>query len=467
MTKSEIQYKKMTETPVWKLVITLGIPTTISMLITNIYNMADTYFVSTLGKAAGGAPGIVFSIMAILQAFGFMFGHGAGSHVSRLLGAKDEERAGKFTSTSLLLSSASGLLIMIFGLVFLEPLMWFLGSNAEILPHAKDYAMYIFIAGPAMTASCVFNNVLRYEGKATFAMVGLTSGGIINIFLDYIFVMRLGMGTAGAGLATAISQYISLIILAVPFFIGKTQSKISFKRGFISLRIVWDIVTTGFPSLIRQGLGSISTAMLNVQARFYGTAAIAAMGYVSKTVQFIFCVGLGIGQGFQPVSAFNYGAKRYSRVKKGSYVTMLFGLIMIGTLAAVCYGLAPQIIQFFNSEKDPEITRIGGEALRFNCTVLWVLPFTVVGNMMFQSIGKRIPAILLSALQNGVAFIPMIYLLPAITENMYGNGLVGLEMAQPAAYVITAVITLPATVAFLSKLPKDGEDAKKPNSRAE
>ena len=460
MTKSEIQYKKMTETPVWKLVITLGIPTTISMLITNVYNMADTYFVSTLGKAAGGAPGIVFSIMAILQAFGFMFGHGAGSHVSRLLGAKDDERAGKFASSSLLLSSASGLLIMIFGLIFLEPLMWFLGSNAEILPHAMNYAMYIFIAGPAMTASCVFNNVLRYEGKATFAMIGLTSGGIINIFLDYIFVMRLGMGTAGAGLATAISQYIGLIILAVPFFIGKTQSKISFRRGFISLRIVWDIVTTGFPSLIRQGLGSISTAMLNVQARFYGTAAIAAMGYVSKTVQFIFCVGLGIGQGFQPVSAFNYGAKRYSRVKKGSYVTMFFGLIMIGTLAAVCYGFAPQIIQFFNSEKDPEITRIGGEALRFNCTVLWVLPFTVVGNMMFQSIGKRIPAILLSALQNGVAFIPMIYLLPAITENMYGNGLMGLEMAQPAAYVITAVITLPVTVAFLSKLPKDGEDAK-------
>ncbi len=457
----------MTETPVWKLVITLGIPTTISMLITNIYNMADTYFVSTLGKAAGGAPGIVFSIMAILQAFGFMFGHGAGSHVSRLLGAKDEERAGKFASTSLLLSSTCGLLIMVFGLIFLEPLMWFLGSNAEILPHAMDYAMYIFIAGPAMTASCVFNNVLRYEGKATFAMIGLTSGGIINIFLDYIFVMRLGIGTAGAGLATAISQYISLVILALPFFIGKTQSKIRYTKGFISLRIVWDIVTTGFPSLIRQGLGSISTAMLNVQARFYGTAAIAAMGYVSKTVQFIFCVGLGIGQGFQPVSAFNYGAKKYSRVKKGSYVTMLFGLVMIGTLAAVCYGFAPYIIQFFNSEKDPEITRIGGEALRFNCMVLWVLPFTVVGNMMFQSIGKRIPAILLSALQNGVAFIPMIYLLPALTEKMYGNGLVGLEMAQPAAYVITAAITLPVTVLFLSKLPKDGEEAKKVKIKTE
>ena len=226
MTKSELQYKKMTETPVWKLVITLGIPTTISMLITNVYNMADTYFVSTLGKAAGGAPGIVFSIMAILQAFGFMFGHGAGSHVSRLLGAKDEERAGKFTTTSLLLSTASGLIIMTIGLIFLEPIMWFLGSNEEILPHAMNYARFIFIGAPALTASCVFNNVLRYEGKAFYSMIGLSTGGLLNILGDYLLVPHLGV--YGAGLSTAVSQFISFVIL-VFYHTKNAQSSVSVK----------------------------------------------------------------------------------------------------------------------------------------------------------------------------------------------------------------------------------------------
>ncbi len=454
-TKSDVHYRRMTETPVSSLILRLGVPTTISMLITNIYNMADTYFVSTISNSAGGAVGIVFSVMAILQAFGFMFGHGAGSHVSRLLGSRENERAGNYATTSLLLSFVCGVVIMIFGLAFLEDLMLFLGSNEEILPHAMDYAKYIFIAGPAMTMSCVFNNILRYEGKATFAMIGLTSGGIINILLDYIFVIPLQMGTRGAGLATAISQYISLIILAVPYFIGKTQSKINFRKRFINLRIVWDIITTGLPSLIRQGLSSISTGMLNVQARAFGTAAISAMGYVSKTVQFIFCVGLGIGQGFQPVSAFNYGAKKYSRVKKGSYFTLFFGLGLIGVLSAVCFAIAPSIISIFNSEGDVEVLRIGTEALRINCAVLWVLPATVVGNMMFQSIGKRIPAILLSALQNGVAFMPLIAILP---EHF---GILGVEMAQPVAYVITAIVTLPCMAIFLSRLPRDEEEIQK------
>lgn len=451
----------MTETPVWKLVLVLGLPTTISMLVTNIYNMADTYFVSEISNSAGGATSIVFSIMAILQAFGFMFGHGAGSHVSRLLGARDAQKAGRFLSSSVLLAVVSGTAIMTVGLLLLEPLMLFLGSTPDILPHAKDYALYILIAAPAMTTSCVFNNILRYEGKATLAMIGLTSGGILNIGFDYILVKRLSMGTAGAGIATAVSQYISLIILLTPFLIGKTQSKLSFKRGFITPRIVWDIVSTGLPSLIRQGLSSVSVAVLNIQASAYGSAAIAAMGYVSKTVQFVFCVGLGIGQGFQPVAAFNYGARRYSRVKKGSYFTMFFGLFLIGSLSVLCYALAPHIIDIFNSEGTELVTRIGVEALRINCMVLWVLPATVVGNMMFQSIGKRVPAILLSALQNGIAFIPMLYLLPYLFEKYYSNGLLGLECAQPTAYVITAIVTLPSMIIFLSGLPADGTEIKK------
>ena len=444
MNQTEAYYKKMTTTPVARLIIALGIPTTVSMLITSIYNMADTYFVSTLGKAAGGAPGIVFSIMAILQAFGFMFGHGAGSHVSRLLGAKDEERAGKFASTSLLLSSTCGLLIMVFGLIFLEPLMWFLGSNAEILPHAMDYAMYIFIAGPAMTASCVFNNVLRYEGKATFAMIGLTSGGIINIFLDYIFVMRLGMGTAGAGLATAISQYISLVILAVPFFIGKTQSKIRYTKGFISLRIVWDIVTTGFPSLIRQGLGSISTAMLNVQARFYGTAAIAAMGYVSKTVQFIFCVGLGIGQGFQPVAGYNFGAGERRRVKQAFWVTTALGSAVCILAALFLFPFSEQAIMLFRDD-DMEVVRIGSKALRFMCIILPTMAYSTYVNQLYQCLGFSTVASLLASCRQGIFFIPLVLILPRVM------GVMGIEVVQPAADLLTAFISVYFHIIFFKR----------------
>lgn len=446
MTRSEAQFKRMTETPVSRLIITLGIPTTVSMLITNIYNMSDTYFVSRIGDSAGGATSIVFSIMAILQAFGFMFGHGAGSHVSRLLGAKNSERASCYASSSLLMSALSGAIIMTFGLIFLEPLMYFLGSTDTILPHAMAYARMILIAAPAMTASCVFNNVLRYEGRAVFAMVGLTSGGLLNILLDYIFIVRFDMGTAGAGLATAISQYTGLIILAIPFFTDKTQSKISYRRGFISLRIVWDIVTTGLPSLARQGLSSISSALLNTQARIYGDAAIAAMGYVSKTVQFVFCVGLGIGQGFQPVSAFNYGAKKYDRVKRGSYFTLFFGTALLGSLALICALIAPQIISIFNSNGTAAVAEIGTRALRLNCCVLWLLPMSVVANMLFQSIGKRMYALLLSSLQNGLLFIPLVLTLPRLW------GLDGLLFVQPVAYGLTSLISLPCLVLFLRRL---------------
>lgn len=441
------QYRKMTETPVARLIISLGIPTTVSMLITNIYNMADSYFVSKVSLSAGGATSVVFGLMAILQAFGFMFGHGAGSNISRLLGGKHVEKASKYASTGFFSGLLSGLLIMIFGLIFLEPLMRLLGSTDTILPYAKDYAFYILIAAPVMTASCVLNNILRYEGKATLAMVGLTTGGILNMALDPLFIFTFGMDISGAGLATALSQYISFFILLSAFLANKTQSKISVRYIAREIRTLWDIIFTGLPSLARQGLNSVSTMVLNAQAKAFGDAAIAAMGYVGRTSSLIFSVGLGIGQGFQPVSGFNYGAKKYSRVRKGTLFTLAFGVAFIGVISACCFGLAPQIISLFRHEA--EVIEIGSRALRIQCVFLLFLPVSVVGTMLFQSIGKSIPALILSCLQSGLVFIPLCMILPRFLD------ILGIQIAQPLAYFTAAMVSLPFMAVFLKRLPRD------------
>lgn len=441
------QYRKMTETPIPSLIISLGVPTTISMLITNVYNMADSYFVSKVSLSAGGATGVVFGIMSILQAFGFMFGHGAGSNISRLLGKKEQEQASRYASTGFFGALVCGALIMLFGLLFLKPLMRLLGSTDTILPYAMDYGRMIFIAAPAMTASCVLNNVLRYEGKAFLAMVGLTTGGLLNIALDPLFIFALGMGIEGAGLATAISQYVSFVILFSMFLLGKTQSKISPRYLKAQPKTLGDIIVTGLPSLARQGLNSVSTMVLNGQAKAFGDAAIAAMGYVGRTSSLIFSVGLGIGQGFQPVSGFNYGAKKYSRVKKGALFTLAFGAGFIGLIACGCFALAPQIIQIFR--KEAEVVAIGGQALRIQCAFLMFLPISVVATMMFQSIGKNFRALLLSCLQSGLVFIPLCVMLPRFI------GVLGIELAQPLAYFASALVSLPFLLVFLKRLPRD------------
>lgn len=441
------QYQKMTETPVAKLIITLGIPTTISMLITNIYNMADSFFVSRISLSAGGATSIVFGIMSILQAFGFMFGHGAGSNISRMLGAKQIEKANKYASTGFFWSLVCGLFIMVGGLLFLEPIMRLLGSTDTILPYAKAYGRWILLAAPAMTASCVLNNILRYEGKAMLAMIALTTGGIVNIFLDPLFIFGFGWGIDGAGIATAFSQYLSFAILLSMFFLKKTQSTLSIRFIAKESYIIGNILLIGLPSLVRQGLNSVSTMVLNTQAKVFGDAAIAAMGYVGRTTSLIFSVGLGIGQGFQPVAAFNYGAKKYERVKKGTWFTLGFGAAFMGVVSTGCFVFAPQIISIFRNET--AVVAIGSEALRIMCALLVFLPISVVATMLFQSIGKSRPALILSALQSGLIFIPLCMILPHFL------GIKGIEIAQPLAYFSTAMVSLPIMLRFLKRLTED------------
>lgn len=437
----------MTQAPIGELVVQLAIPTTISMLVTSIYNLVDTYFVGKLGNSASGAVGVVFSFMAVLQAFGFMFGQGAGSNISRQLGQKDSERASRYASTSFFLAFALGLCFAILGYAYLEPLADFLGSTDTILPYACDYLRYLLWASPFVMCSFVLNNVLRFEGKASLAMIGLLAGAVINIAADPVLIFLLDMGIGGAALATALSQTISFSILLFMFLSGKTESRLSIRNMTRKLSEVGDIVATGFPSLVRQGLGSASTIILNHQAKIYGDAAVAAMSIVSRVSMMIFSTGLGVGQGFQPVCGYNYGAGRYSRVRKAFGFTLKLSMALLGIFAVLGLLLAEGLVGLFRD--DPEVIRIGTLALRLQCIALFVIPVQVLTNMLLQSTGRKLSATFTSMLRNGLYFIPVLLVMSRLW------GLLGIQMAQMAADLLGVATCIPIAMHFFKTLPED------------
>jgi putative MATE family efflux protein len=446
---SQEQFDRMVGTPVNRLVLTLAVPTIISMLVTNLYNLADTYFVSGLGTSASGATGIVFGLMAIIQAFGFMFGHGSGSNISRLLGSRDINRARNYSADAFFLSLFCGSLILIFGLLFQEPLLRLLGSTDSILPYAKDYSRFILIAAPAMASGCVMNNILRYEGKAAFAMVGLTSGAVLNILGDFFLLRICGMGITGAGISTAVSQYISMAILMYPYVRRKVQSSLHPRYLKMSSKIIGDIILVGMPSMMRQGLSSISVMVLNQCAHTYGDAAIAAMSITSRIVMMMFCVSVGIGQGFQPVSAFNYGAKKYKRLREAFRFTCIINISIMCVAVLFGFVFATPLITLFRD--DPLVIEIGTTALRLQCITLLFMPVSLCGNMLFQSVGKGIQGTILASLRSGVSFIPTLLILS------HCLGILGIQLAQPIADVIAVLVTIPFVCHFFAILPKEDQ----------
>ena len=441
-------YQKMTKTPVSRLIVMLGIPTTISMLITGVYNVADTYFVGALGESPQAATGILFTLQSIIQAIAFMFGHGSGTFVSKALADKDTKSATRYVSSAFFVGMSIGLLLSVFGLIFLDPLLRLLGSTETILPYARDYGMWVLIACPFMIGSLVLNNNLRYEGKAFYSMIGLTAGGILNIFGDYILIRILGMGVFGAGMATAISQIISFCLLLF-LYMRMAQSSISVRDVSRSFSDYFSIIKVGFPSLIRQGLNSISGGLLNNLTKPFGDAAIAAMSVVNRFSSLVMFVGLGIGQGFQPVASFNYQAKKYNRVKKGLIFTTVFGFCLLAVLSFFGFLFAEPIIYLF--QEHPDVRTIGIPALRYATVGILFLSLSVPVNMLYQSIRKAGVASLLSILRSGAVFIPLL----CVLHHFFG--LTGIQLAQPLADVCTGLLSLPFMLHFLRTTPNDEE----------
>ena len=453
--RTVVQYHKMTETPIPRLILSLAAPTILSMLITSIYNLADTFFVGRISTSASGAVGVVSSLMAIIQALGFMLGHGSGTIISRRLGSQDTHAATRFASTSFFTALAFGVVLAVAGLATLPGFMLLLGSTDTILPHACAYARPILLAAPLMISSLVMNNILRYEGKANLAMIGLVTGGLLNIALDPLFMFVLGLGTAGAGIATALSQTISFGILLYMFLQGKTVSQFRLSAVTRDPREFLQILAGGAPSFGRQGLNSIGGMLLNIAARSYGDAAVAGMSIVSRIFMFILSVAIGVGQGLQPVASFNYGARKYHRVRQAAIFTMqaafvllfilrVIGILLLVVLIAVCWWNDEALIRLFRD--DPAVTAVALPAFRYQCFAVLLQPVIVVTNMTFQSVGKAGRATFLACCRQGVCFIPLILVLPRVLE------LTGVELCQPIADVLTFFISLPFLLAFLRQL---------------
>ena len=443
---AEVQYNKMINTPVSKLIVGLAIPTVISMLVTSIYNMADTFFVSQISTQASAAVGVVFPIMSIIQAFGFTLGMGSGSLISIRLGQKRNEEANVIVSTAFFTAIGIGLLITFLGNIFSSQILSLIGASNTVLPYAHAYAKYIFFGAPIMTASFVLNNVLRSEGKALFSMIGLTSGGVLNIILDPIFIYTFDMGIAGAAIATLCSQCVSFIILLFCFLRKKTVCRINIKSYSTSKEILPKIVTTGFPSLSRQGLASVSSILLNTAAGAYGDAAIAGMTITTKIVMFVASIMIGVGQGFSPVSGYNYGAKHYDRVKQAYKFTVTTGFILMGSLAVLIFIFANNIMNMFI--KDFDVVAIGGETLRWQVTFLPFHSVIIGTNMLMQSTRHIKSATYLSMNRNGIYFIPAILILPRLI------GLQGVEIAQFVADVLSTFTAIPFAILFFKKIQK-------------
>ena len=446
------QFQKMTQTPVGKLIATLSIPTIISMLVTSVYNMADTFFVSKLGTSASGAVGIVFSVMAIIQAIGFTFGMGSGSWISRLLGAKDDEKAKEVAATGFYSAIFLCTLMSIIGEWKMDDLMRILGASETILPYARQYARYILLAAPIMASSFVLNNLLRSEGHAKFAMIGITTGGILNVILDPIFIFIFDLGISGAAIATALSQLVSFLILLSYFVMHKTTTRLGIHRVSREIGTYYQIIKNGLPSFSRQGLASIASILLNKQATIYGDAAVAAMAIVSKIVAMVFSVLIGFGQGYQPVVGFNYGAGILERVKKAMKFTLKVGTIGMTAAAVILFIAAPRLLGLFIAD-DPAVKEIGTMALRAQAISMPLLPVGVVANMTFQSLGKSWKATIMSAMRQGIFFIPLIFILPAIF------GLWGVTMTQAASDALTAVACTPFLYSFYKNLTEQTQTA--------
>lgn len=441
----------MTTAPVERLVLELAAPSIMSMLVTSFYNMADTYFVSRINTESTAAVGVVFSLMAILQAVGFFFGHGSGNYISRCLGHKDFEKARHMASTGVVLAFLSGIVVAVLGLLFRDTLALALGSTPTILPYARDYLTYILLGAPFITTSFVLNNQLRFQGSSNIAMIGITTGAVLNIVLDPLLIFMFDMGIAGAAIATSASQVVGFFMLLWGTRRGG-NIRLRLRDAQITPANLREIVRGGLPSLCRQGTMSIANIALSFAAGAYGDAAIASMSVVARLNQFAMSAIIGFGQGFQPVCGMNYGAGRLLRVKKAFRFCVRLSTVALVVLSVVGVCFASPIVGLFENN-DPLVLEYGTRALILRCTTFWTGGYVIMGSMLLQTIARVREATILAIGRQCLFTIPFYWILPPL----FGLGMTGIMLAQPVADIVCLALTIWFSERVLRTFQTDGE----------
>ncbi|WP_321979023.1 MATE family efflux transporter [Prevotella sp.] len=429
-------YEFLTQAPVSRVILTMAVPTIVSMLVTCFYVIVDTYFVGQLNTQSTAAVGIVFPLMSLIQAIGSFFGHGSGAYMSRELGARRTDNASSMATTGLVYALLTGILIAVVALLFLRPLSLVLGSTATSLPFTEQYMAIILLGAPFQIASFTLNSQLRMQGNARYAMWGIISGALLNVILDPILIFACGLQLRGAAVATVIGQIVSVaVLLAMCHFRATTGVRLRPRFFSLHWHYVREVVYGGSPSLSRQGLASISVVLLNVAAAGYGDAAVAAMSIVSRVTMFVMAVIVGLGQGFQPFCGYCYGAALYNRLRHGFWFTVRVGFVFLLCFSAFFFCFAEQTIAVFRD--DAIVIAVGSTALRWHLAVYPLNAYIMAGNMMLQTTRRPIRANVLSSARRGLVFIPFILILPHLF------GLMGIAMCQAVCDVVTFIIAIP------------------------
>jgi len=447
--KQEARRSMMLNEPIGRIIPKMAIPTIVAFLINSIYSLADTYFVSSLGTNATAAVSVNSSLDQLIMMCGSMLALGANSYIARLLGKGEDKKASKVLSTAFFSAFFIGTLLLVFGIMFMRPMVKLLGATPTCEQYSIEYATYILLAAPFMASSFVMNQCLRSEGSAMLSMVGMGFGGILNCILDPIFIFNLDMGVAGASLATAVSKLVSFIILLFPYIMRRSMLHLSIKNFKPSKDVVYEIVSVGSSSMFRSGLAVVASVMLNDIAGNISDSVLAGIGVSTKIMMFPFSIILGFGSGFQPVAGFNWGAKRYDRVRKSYSFSSMIALVGAGIMAlAIALGADWLIVRF--SGTDLEMRAIGALTIRLQCIALPIHAWVAVVNMLCNSLGNAVGAFLLATSRQGSCFIPVLYPLT------YYFGAYGVASAQAVADVLTLLLAVPIII-FMTKKVKKAE----------